>query len=324
MQTKQNIKTFIGNFLKGLGIGAANVIPGVSSGTVALITGVFERFVHSVKSLNFKALKLLFHANFREFTEYTDIFFLLTISAGIIVSIFTFAELFGFLFEHFPLYIWSYFFGLILASVFYVGRAIEKWNLTTILSFIIGTAAAIFIALLHPASENSSYYYLILCGFVGAVSMMIPGISGSFVLILMGNYELVMVKSVNSLNFHVLIPFIIGGIIGFPAFSHGLSLIFKKFKEQTFSSLTGFILGSLVLLWPWKNPIYLTDNHGVEILRSTGEPIIQSYLRYFPHHLNIQFLLAFAIILIGMLSVWGIEFITKQTKQEEKPNTDSV
>jgi len=314
METPQKIKTYLGIFLKGLGIGAANVIPGVSGGTIALITGVFERLIHSLKSFNLQSLKLLFRVHFREFAAYTDIFFLITILSGAVLSIFTFAKIFGYLFEHFPLHVWSFFFGLILASIFYVVRTIEKWNFWVIINFTIGTAIAVFISLMHPASENSNFYYLILCGIVGVVSMIIPGISGSFVLILMGNYELVMIKSVNSLDFAVLIPVAIGAIVGLPSFSHLLSWIYKKFKNQTIGLLTGFILGSLILLWPWKNPVYLTDNNGIEILKSTGEPIIQSYDRYFPNHINVEFLTAFAIILTGIFAVWAIERIASQTK----------
>lgn len=311
------MKEIISWFIKGFGIGAANVIPGVSGGTIALITGIFERLIDSLKSFNVKAIKLLLKFNLKEFAKHTDLLFLVSVFFGALVSIFTLARLLGYLFENYTLYVWSYFFGLILASVYFVGKTVDKYSFSVILSFIIGTATAVWISFMNPAVENEAFFYLILCGMVAVISMILPGLSGSFILILMGNYHLVMIQSVNELNFSVLVPVAIGIIIGLPAFSNVLSWIYKKYKNETIASLTGFILGSLFILWPWKNEHYLTGEDGFKILKNSGEPIISSYERYFPDVIDIRVLLAVAFILIGILSVWLIErFADKKVPAE--------
>ena len=306
------MKEIISWFVKGFGIGAANVIPGVSGGTIALITGIFERLIDSLKSFNLKAVQLLFKFKLKDFAKHTDLFFLFTVFFGAIVSIFTLARLLGYLFENYPIYVWAYFFGLILASVYFVGRTVDNYKLSVIISFIIGTGIAAYISFLNPATENTAFYYLIICGIVAIVSMILPGLSGSFILILMGNYELVMIRSVNELDFNILIPVAIGIIIGLPAFSNVLSWVYKKYKNETIASLTGFILGSLFILWPWKNEIFLLGEDGLEILKNTGEPIISGYERYIPDTVDEKLLLGIAFILIGILSVWAIERLSEK------------
>jgi putative membrane protein len=167
-----------------------------------------------------------------------------------------------FLFTNYPVYIWAYFFGLILASVYFVGRTVRKWKISVLLVFMAGTVIALSISFLSPARENEGFLYLVICGVIAVCSMILPGLSGSFVLILLGNYQLVMIKAVNDLRLEILLPVILGAGIGLIAFSHLLSWIFKKFREQTIAGLTGFILGSLVILWPWKRSF---DNRGIEI-----------------------------------------------------------
>ncbi len=301
-------------FVKGFGIGAANIIPGVSGGTIALITGIFERLLDSIKSFNLTAVKLLFKGKFKEFVEYTDIIFLLTVFAGAIVSIFTLAQLLAFLFENYPVFVWSFFFGLILASVFFVAKTIERFTYQAFISFFIGTTIAVLLSLLNPATESTAFFYLILCGIAGIVSMILPGLSGSFVLILMGNYQLVMITSVNHLDFKVLIPVAIGIVIGLPSFSHVLSWIYKKFRDQTIATLAGFILGSLSILWPWKKEVLLQDENGIAIVKENGDAIIQSYIRYIPETIDRDVLLAFAIALTGVLSIWLIDRLSAYKK----------
>ncbi len=300
------MKEIISWFAKGFGIGAANVIPGVSGGTIALITGIFERMIDALKSFNLKALRLLFKLKFKDFAKQTDLLFLIVIFLGVAVSILTFARLLEYLFDNFPVFVWAYFFGLILASVYFVGKTVEKYTLAVIISFIVGTAIAVWISFMNPATENSSFYFLIICGVVAVISMILPGLSGSFVLILMGNYTLIL-HSVNVLDFEVLLPVMIGAIIGLPAFSNVLSWVYKKFKNQTIASLTGFIFGSLLILWPWKNEDYLIGENGMEVLNKEGEKIISGYERFIPESINTEVLLVFAFFLIGILSLWIIE-----------------
>jgi len=300
------MKEILSWFFKGFGIGAANVIPGVSGGTIALITGIFERLVDALKTFNINALKLLFRFKLKELVEYTDLKFLASVLFGALVSILTFAKLLEYLFITYPIFVWAYFFGLIFASVYFVGRTVEKFTASVIISFLVGTVIAIWISFMNPATENDAFYFLIICGVVAIVSMILPGLSGSFILILMGNYTLIL-HSVNVLDFKVLLPVAIGAIIGLPAFSNVLSWVYKKYKDITIASLTGFIFGSLMILWPWKNEIFLIDINDIEKLNSKGEKIISGYERYIPETLNIEVLLVIALFLIGILSVWAIE-----------------
>ena len=191
---------FVSNFLKGMGIGTANVIPGVSGGTIALLTGIFERLINCLKSFNITALQLFFKGKFKELVKHTDLWFLLSVGLGVIAAIFTTARIFDYLFKHYPVYLWSFFFGMILTSIYFVGKTIDKWNWQVILSFLLGTGIAVFIAFVKPATENSSFIYLIICGAIATCSMILPGLSGSFILIIMGNYQLVMIDSVDEEN----------------------------------------------------------------------------------------------------------------------------
>lgn len=280
---------FFSNLLKGIGIGTANVIPGVSGGTIALLTGIFERLIDSLKSFNLTAIKLLFSGKFKEFAKYTDLIFLCSVGCGVLIAILSVARIFDYLFEHHPIYLWSFFFGLILTSIYYVGITIEKWDWKVVLSFIIGTAIALFIAFGKPAKENDNLIYLLICGAVATCSMILPGLSGSFVLVLMGNYQLIMIDAVTDLNLKILIPVIIGGVVGLIAFSHVLSWILKKYRNITIALLTGFILGSMPIIWPWKNTV----------ITIVGNEEITTGYDYFLPEMNIQFAIALVIILIG-------------------------
>ncbi len=305
------MKKYISLILKGIGMGAANVIPGVSGGTIALITGIFERLIHAIKSFNFKALKLLFTFKFSEFAKHTDLKFLIAVFIGIIISIVSLAKLFDYLFENFPVYIWSYFFGLVLASVFFVGKTVSKWSISVIITFIIGSIIAIAISVLNPATENQGFIYLVFCGIAAICSMILPGLSGSFILFIMGNYKLVAIDAINELDFKILLPVIIGAIFGLIAFSHLLSWIFKKYRNQTISLLTGFILGSVSILWPWQKKVYLLNEIGSRIIKGQ-EPVILKYERIIPKTFNLEFWIAIGFIIFGILSIWLIELSTKK------------
>ncbi len=310
--------------IKGAAIGAANIIPGVSGGTIALITGVFERLINAIKSFNLKALKLLLKGKFKEFVEYTDLWFLLTIFAGALAGIFSLARLLNYLFEQYEVFVWAFFFGLILASVLFVGKQIKKYNFSVIMFFIVGTAFAVALSFFNPAIENSNFIYLIICGIVGVISMIMPGLSGSFILILMGNYQLIMIDAVSVFDMRVLLPVAIGVVIGLPAFSGVLSFLYKKYRDLTIAILSGFILGSLSILWPWKNPVYLTDEIGLKVLKSNKEPVIKFYERFMPDVIDSEVLISFALMLLGILFVWGMEYFTRkfpETKPEK--NTEN-
>ena len=306
------MKNYFILILKGIGMGAANVIPGVSGGTIALITGIFERLIHAIKSFNLKAIKLLFSFRFTDFAKHTDLKFLIAVFIGIIIAVVTLAKLFDFLFKNYPVYIWAYFFGLVLASVYFVGKTVSKWTISVIITFIIGTGLAVFITVLSPATENQGFVYLILCGVVAICSMILPGLSGSFVLFIMGNYKLVMIDAINELDFKILFPVIIGAVFGLIVFSHFLSWVFKKYRNQTISLLTGFILGSVSILWPWQNKVYLLNDFGSKILKGS-EPIIIKYERILPKTFDLEFWLAIGFIIFGIISIWSIELGAKKT-----------
>ena len=287
-------------FLKGITMGVANVIPGVSGGTIALITEIYEELINSLKSFDLKALKLLLKGQFKEFTVHTNLYFLISVFGGSVFSMFSVAKLFEFLFEFYPEELWSFFFGLILASVYYVGIRVGIWKIRSYVFFIIGTAIAVSLALLSPSSESTNLVYIFICGVIGVTGMLLPGLSGSFILILMGNYKLLMVDSLSkSLKFNIdsisyLLVFILGSLVGLFGFSHIISWLFKRFKDCVLSLLTGFILGSLLIIWPWKE---VAENR-----------LITSW--YLPE-LNSNTIVAISLMLIGFYVVVKLETFTK-------------
>ncbi|MBN2789408.1 MAG: DUF368 domain-containing protein [Candidatus Delongbacteria bacterium] len=286
-------------FLKGIAVGIANIIPGVSGGTIALITGIFENIINSIKSFNIHAFKLLFSGKFKEFIRYTNLYFLMAVFGGAFSGIFALSFVLGSLFETYPKFVWAFFFGLILASVFFVAKKIKKWNTGVIISLLIGTLIAVLIInVFDPATEDPSYFYLFICGIVATCSMILPGLSGSFVLILMGNYELVMIRSVKTVDLHVLVPLMIGAVFGLIAFSHMLSWVFKKYKDQTIAILSGFILGSLTLLWPWKT----------EIIKQFGDKIkVIGYNYSYPSTFSFEEIFAVSLMIVGYILIWILE-----------------
>jgi len=308
---RKQLSKYINLILKGFAMGAANVIPGVSGGTIALITGVFERLINAIKSFNATAVKLLFQGKFKSLIEHVDLYFLIALFSGMIASVITLARLLKYLFANYTVFVWAFFFGLILASVYYVGKTIKKWNLSVIITFAIGSAIAVSISMLNPATENDSFYYLILCGVVAICSMILPGLSGSFILILLGNYELVMIQAVNDLDLSIIFPVMIGAVGGLIAFSHILSWIYKKHKDQTVSVLTGFILGSLAILWPWKNQIYKLDSTGDFVLKE-GEKIVQGYTRYMPESFSQEVIAAIGFMILGIITISLIEKVASK------------
>ena len=304
-------------FIKGIGMGAANVIPGVSGGTIAFITGIFERLVNALKSFNFTAIKLFFTGKFKEFAKHIDLYFLLSVFLGIGISIITFAKLLQYLFENYEVMVWAYFFGLILASVYYVGKTISKWTWSVITVFIIGFVIAFAFTMLTPAQETNTVPYNFFAGAIAACAMILPGLSGSFVLFLMGNYQLIMIDSVSNFDFSVLIPVVIGAVLGIIAFSYFLSWIFKKYKDQTISLMTGFILGSLAVIWPWKNVVstYI-DKYGATRPLKTINVMPETYGTY--NNTDPHLWQAVLLMILGIITIVVIEYIAAKSKKQSK------
>ena len=311
------MKEYINYFVKGIAVGVANIIPGVSGGTIALITGIFERLIDAIKSFDLVAAKLFFTGKWKAFAEKTDFYFLLALFVGIALAIISLARVFDYLFRDYPVYIWAYFFGLVLASVYFVAKTIDRWNFAVIFLFVLGTAFAVFVSMINPAAENSNFWYLFLCGIVAICSMILPGLSGSFVLILMGNYQLVAIQAINGRELSILIPVALGAIIGLIAFSHILSWVFKRYKDQTIAVLTGFILGSLNVLWPWKIAEYLKDASGDFILKH-GKKVVARYASVLPGHYDKVFWFAVAIMVLGIISITAIELLAGK-EEKSKP-----
>ncbi len=286
-------------FFKGMAMGIANVIPGVSGGTIALITKIYEELIISLKSFDKEALILLKKKQFSNFIKHTNLYFLFAIFGGSLVSVFSIASLFEYLFENFPVFIWAFFFGLIIASVLFVGKRINKWNLECVISISIGTLTAVSLSFLNKGVANDDLLFVFICGIIGISGMMLPGLSGSFILILMGNYELLMVESIVNLNITLLSIFCLGSIFGLMSFSHLLAWVFKHYKDITLAALTGFILGSLSITWPWQ---IASETIIIDGMKKTIE-----YEKYLPKEMNQENIFAILLMMIGFFVVYLIE-----------------
>lgn len=291
-------------------MGAANVIPGVSGGTIAFITGVYERLIDALKSFDFTALRLLCKGDFGGFAKQVDLGFLMALGLGVVVSILTLAKVLKTAYADHPVFVNAFFFGLILASLFYVGKMVRRWGFVEIICLLFGVVVAGLLAFQSPAGENSNLLYLAGCGVAGMCSMIIPGISGSFILLLMGNYQLIVLDAVDNLRqlklaeaLPVLIPVAIGAALGLFTLSHILSWMFRKYHNAAVALITGFVAGSLLIIWPWKIAVYS--------LVITGKVV--AWNRYFPDLSKSATWLAVAWL------VGGIVIITVTEKLASKP-----
>lgn len=293
-------------------MGAADVVPGVSGGTIAFITGIYEELIDSIKGIDLQAVKLLLKLKFADFWKKVNGNFLLSVVLGIAISIFSLAKLMTWLLEHHPIYIWSFFFGLIIASSVLVAKEIKQWNIFTIISLIAGVCAAYTITVMTPAETPNTWWFIILSGAIAICAMILPGISGAFILLLMGKYSYIL-GAVSSLNIGVILLFIVGAIAGIISFSHLLSWLLKNYHTLTVSLLTGFMVGSLNKVWPWKETIQTyIDSHGVEkaLVETNISPL------HFGELTQTDPLLWQAIVMCiaGFFLIWGIEAIGRRVR----------
>ena len=305
------MKKWILLFLKGMAMGASDVVPGVSGGTIAFITGIYERLIHAIKSINIANLKLFFKGRFKEFWQNIDGWFLVCVVMGIGVSFLSLAKLITMLLNTYPQYVWSFFFGLILASTVFVGRDV-RWNWKTILSFLVFAVLSFFITSPEnaPLTENSSYWYIFLCGAIAICAMILPGISGSFILVLLGQYAF-MLNALSELQIMIIGVFALGAVVGIISFSHVLNWLFEHFKQITLASLAGFMFGSLNKIWPWKETLQnYTDRHG------DVKPLIQSNIL---PKIDAVFWYSVLMIIAGLVIIFAIELIAKKM---HKPETE--
>ncbi len=296
------MKTDVATFLNGLAMGAANVIPGVSGGTIALITGIYERLINAIKRCDHNAIKLVLTGKIKQAWEYVDGRFLFLLLSGVAISIVTLARLFEYLLEHHERMTMAFFFGLILLSIVYVAQRISAWTPSVWISLLIGSGVAVGIALLAPASENPAFVYVFICGVAAISSMILPGLSGSFVLIIMGNYSLVL-SAINTANLSILLPLALGCGFGLIAFSHLLSWVFKHYENQTLAVMTGFVIGSLVVIWPWKET--LTE----QVIREGKPPkeVVTGYEWLAPNLSSADTWLAVGLMVLGAVSIVVME-----------------
>lgn len=261
---KRTLKDYAFLMLKGIGMGAADVVPGVSGGTIAFIVGIYEELINSIKSINAQSLKLFFTGKFAQFWKAINANFLLSVLSGILLSIFSLAKLITYLLENHPVMVWAFFFGLVLASTWSVSKRIKKFSISRWVSFGLGAVFAYFITVATPANTPDDLWFIFLCGAIAICAMILPGISGSFILLLLGKYIFIM-NSIQTLNIPVMAVFAMGAAIGLISFSNVLSWLLKNYHDITIATLGGFMLGSLNKVWPWKEAVeYYVDRHGIE------------------------------------------------------------
>ena len=339
MNEHRNFIDYLLLVLKGIGMGAANKVPGVSGGIVAFVGGFYEEFIHSLQRLNKNALELLFRGKIYLFIKYINGYFLAAILFGMLISFFTVSKVLDFLIIHYELNVWSTFFGMIIGSIYSISKRFEKWDWKSISYLIIGAIIGLTISFLDPAKENDALWFVFICGVISVSGMTLPGLSGSFILIILGNYVLLLIDSVNALydtlaniisfDFSfldnptrmrmllVLIVFTIGSVTGMISFSHGMNHLLKKYKIQTIAVITGFIIGSLGVVWPWKETIFKTDELGRFVLSSSYNKTIQTYKRFIPEF-NLETIVAIGYIIFGISLILLLEWYGIKNKKSTK------
>ena len=241
-------------FLKGMAMGAADVVPGVSGGTIAFITGIYDELLNSIRSANVKALQLLLKGRFAELSAHMNIPFLLALGSGIALSLLSLSKLVLYLMEHQPIMLWSFFFGLVLASIWSVAKQIDRFGPGVLGLFAAGAVGAFWITTVSPSQSPETWWFIMLSGAIAICAMILPGISGSFILLLMGKYRFIL-EALHGLRFDVILLFSVGMVAGITSFSHLLHWLLQRYRNLTIAVLAGFMLGSLNKVWPWKVPI---------------------------------------------------------------------
>lgn len=324
--------------LKGLGMGAANKVPGVSGGVVAFVAGFYEEFIYSLQKVNKKAFKLFFNGRFKSFYRYINGQFLTLLIFGMVISYFSVSKILDYLILHYELYVWSAFFGMIIASIFFIAKDFGRWNRKYLAYLASGVIVGVAISFLEPAKENSNLLFVFFCGIISVSGMTLPGLSGSFILMILGNYVLLLVDSVNALFdtfanifqgdfswihnneriglLRVLAVFSTGSLVGLVSLSHVLAYVLKRFKKATYAVIIGFIAGSLGVVWPWKEKKYDLDSFGQIEVDANGREIIVGYNRYFPSDFGQETILAIIFVFIGAAIVLSLDWYDHQKKKK--------
>ncbi len=308
----RQIKNYLFISLKGMGMGAADVVPGVSGGTIAFITGIYEELINSLKSINGSAVKLLFQFKIKDFWKAVNGNFLSALIFGIAVSFLSLAKLIKYFLEEQPILIWSFFFGLIVASAIVIAKKITEWKWRTIIALLIGVGIAYMVTVVTPAETPTSYWFLFLSGALAICAMILPGISGAFILLLLGKYEYIL-NALSTFKLDVIAVVGCGAVVGLLSFSNLLSWLLKKYHNMTIGLLSGFMIGSLNKVWPWKQTVStFVDRHGVEkpliqdnILPGTFESLLEQ---------DSQLLYGILLAIAGFLLIWIMEKFSPESK----------
>ncbi|MCH3883166.1 MULTISPECIES: DUF368 domain-containing protein [Tenacibaculum] len=336
MYKSRTLSNKIGLFLKGLAMGGANKVPGVSGGMVAFVIGFYEELIFSFRRVNRKAFKLLFNGRFKSFAQYINLPFLVLILSGSMFSYFSISLVLDYFLKHYELYVWSWFFGMIIGSIYYISKDFGVWKLKDLISLLIGISVGVAISFLSPAKENDNLWFVFLCGIISVSGMTLPGLSGSFILILLGNYVLLLVDSVNAFlgivtnlfsgNLDVLSNpenirylkiisvFTTGSAFGLVSISHVLGYVLKHWNKIVNAVIIGFITGSLGIVWPWKKTIFVQEN-GTALIDINGDKIIENYQRYLPELASAETWLAIFFIVFGIALILGIDFYGRRRKK---------
>jgi putative membrane protein len=290
-----SLTTYIALALKGFCMGAANVIPGVSGGTMALILGIYEELINAIRSLNLRFLKLLAFAKLRDAFASISWPFLLPVALGILAATVTLARVLGWLLDTYSVIVWSFFFGLILSSVFSVGKVVKQWQIVTFVAIGVGTICAYFLFGLVPVSTPDASWFLFISGFLAICAMILPGISGAYILVLLGKYRYTL-EALNSTDVEALFILGVGALVGLLSFVRLLDWLLRRYHDLTMALLIGLMLGSLRRVWPWKETVTsLTDSHGTEL------PALQ--VNVLPPRFEGEVVVALLFMVLGFVAV---------------------
>ena len=298
-------KEYLSLSLKGMAMGAADIIPGVSGGTIAFISGIYEELIETINNVNFEAIKKLNKNGIKGFWEHINGNFLIALLTGIAISIISLAKVITHLLETHSQLLWGFFFGLIVASVYIVGKKVNKWDVNNIISLIIGSSIAFYITILNPMQNPDALWFVFLSGSIAICAMILPGISGSFILLLLGSYEFILV-AIKDFKLDVITIFGVGCITGLLAFSKLLNWLFKKYHDITIALLTGFLIGSLNKIWPWKETIQTRINSHGEIVPFIQSNVLPSNFEGDSNIIEVILLSLIGLVLIYLLERFSI------------------
>ena len=290
--------------IKGFCMGSADVVPGVSGGTMAFILGIYEELIKAIRSFDLNFLKLIVSLKMKDAMNHASWQFLTAVGLGILIAIFSLARILSWLLQNQPILIWSFFFGLILASVYTVSRKLNQWNLFIPLWMLLGAAGAYLLVGMVPVSTPDAPWFLFISGAVAICAMILPGISGAFILVLMGKYHFVL-EAVNNHDLFTLMVVAAGACVGLIAFSRFLNWILKKHHDMTIAILTGLMLGSLRKIWPWKETVKNMAERGEEI-------VILSQVNILPSQWNNEVMVSMGLMVMGFLVVFFMNLLAEQ------------